>query len=113
MDNQVYQIKGNSNFSSNLYSTDSDFRKIYNCCPTVSYAYSKQSFTIDIYAPGFNKEDLTINIDHSILHVHGQTSYSSFYRTIKLPEYINTNKYHSSIKNGHLKIVFDVNHKYV
>ena len=87
--------------------------------PPVNLIESKESFTIEISAPGFNKEDFKIELDNfnlsvsididnkinqDINYTKREYNYTSFKRSFKLAKYSDIKKIDASYINGILKI---------
>ena len=87
--------------------------------PPVNLIESKESFTIEISAPGFNKEDFKIELDNfnlsvsididnkinqDINYTKREYNYPSFKRSFKLAKYSDIKKIDASYINGILKI---------
>jgi len=83
----------------------------------------KDRFMINADVPGFNKEQIRLNIKDGVLTVSGETSTSkeeddpdrkyhrverssgSIYRTLRLPEYIKEDEVSATCENGVLKVL--------
>ena len=87
--------------------------------PPVNLIESKESFTIEISAPGFNKENFKIELDNfnlsvsididnkinqDINYTKREYNYTSFKRSFKLAKYSDIKKIDASYINGILKI---------
>jgi HSP20 family protein len=87
--------------------------------PPVNLIESKESFTIEISAPGFNKEDFKIELDNfnlsvsididnkinqDINYTKREYNYTSFKRSFKLAKYSDIKIIDASYINGILKI---------
>jgi HSP20 family protein len=87
--------------------------------PPVNLIESKESFTIELSAPGFDKDDFKIELDNfnlsvsldidnkmneSIQYIKREYNYSSFKRSFKLAKYSDIKKIDASYVNGILKI---------
>ena len=88
--------------------------------PAVNVIESKNDFTIEVAAPGYNKEDFKIEIDNSILkiscekeskneekderYMRCEFSNSSFKRSFSLPETASSDKITASYQNGILSV---------
>lgn len=88
--------------------------------PPVNLIESKESFNIEISAPGFDKEDFKIELDNYNLSVSididneknetiqynkREFNYSSFKRSFKLAKYSDVKKIDASYINGILSIL--------
>lgn len=106
--------------------------KIYNkelcdeCIPAANIIENKDSFELEIAAPGMNKKDFKINLDNNILTILSEREskkeekseknednvsytrrefiYSSFNRSFTLPKSIELDKIKADYKNGILNI---------
>jgi len=88
--------------------------------PAVNIVESKDSFRIDVAAPGLNKEDFVIDLQNNILTISSEKqenreeknekimrrefSYCSFKRSFSLPEMVDYDKISASHNNGILSI---------
>ena len=87
--------------------------------PSVNLIESKESYTIELSAPGFDKDDFKIELDNFNLSVSlekddnlndtnhynkREFNYSSFKRSFKLAKYSNIKKIDASYVNGILTI---------
>ena len=87
--------------------------------PPVNLIESKESYTIELSAPGFNKDDFKIELDNfnlsvsldidnkmneSIQYIKREYNYSSFKRSFKLAKYSDIKKIDASYVNGILTI---------
>jgi HSP20 family protein len=87
--------------------------------PPVNLIESKESYTIELSAPGFNKDDFKIELDNfnlsvsldiddkkneSINYNKREYNYSSFKRSFKLAKYSDIKKIDASYVNGILTI---------
>ena len=87
--------------------------------PPVNLIESKESFTIEISAPGFNKEDFKIELDNfnlsvtidkddkineAIQYSKREYNYNSFKRSFKLAKYSDIKKIDATYLKGILKI---------
>ena len=87
--------------------------------PPVNLIESKESYTIELSAPGFNKDDFKIELDNFNLSVSlekdnnlddtnhynkREFNYSSFKRTFKLAKFSDIKKINASYVNGILSI---------
>lgn len=91
-----------------------------NSYPKSNIKESKNSFLIELSIPGFNKDDIELNIDNDILSIkssienvinnkdenvlYKEFSYNSFERTFKIPENVNKDKINAKFDLGLLKI---------
>jgi HSP20 family protein len=87
--------------------------------PPVNLIESKESYTIELSAPGFDKDDFKIELDNfnlsvsldidnkmneSIQYIKREYNYSSFKRSFKLAKYSDIKKIDASYVNGILTI---------
>ncbi|MEG2070957.1 MAG: Hsp20/alpha crystallin family protein [Bacteroidales bacterium] len=89
--------------------------------PSVNVADHEKEFSIEVAAPGYNKEDFKISVDNNILtikadvekgeeenkkrYAHREYFYSIFERNFTLPENIDTEHIEAKYKHGVLHIV--------
>jgi HSP20 family protein len=87
--------------------------------PPVNLIESKESYTIELSAPGFDKDDFKIELDNfnlsvslgiddklneSVQYIKREYNYSSFKRSFKLAKYSDIKKIDASYVNGILTI---------
>lgn len=88
--------------------------------PAVNIREDENAFTVELAAPGKNKEDFNINLDHNVLTISSESknekeeknanytrrefSYSSFQRSFVLPNSVDSDKISASYENGVLHI---------
>ncbi|WP_211356885.1 Hsp20/alpha crystallin family protein [Phaeodactylibacter luteus] len=88
--------------------------------PAINVLEDKAQFTIEVAAPGFNKEDFDIQADKGRLTIKGEHSakeevkeekimrrefsFSSFSRSFQLPENIEASQIAAKYENGVLRI---------
>lgn len=90
--------------------------------PAVNIKETDTSFGIELAAPGKNKEDFNIEIDHNVLTISSEEktekeeksnegkytrkefSYASFRRAFTLPETVNTDSINATYENGVLHV---------
>jgi len=91
-----------------------------NNLPAVNISEGKDDFRIEVAAPGLNKEDFKINLEHNVLTISSEKenkneekdgkymrkefSYSSFRRSFTLPDTINAEKISANHNDGILCI---------
>lgn len=92
-----------------------------NRLPAVNVSEDDKSYTIDVVAPGFKKEDFRINVADDVLSISAETkseketgdnrqysrreySYSSFTRSFRLPENAKDDSINASYTDGVLKL---------
>jgi len=87
----------------------------------VNIKENENDYTIEVSAPGFTKEELTVNISDGILTVSGEHtneskdekenfsrrefSKSSFSRSFRIPEDVDENGYDAKFENGILSLM--------
>lgn len=99
-----------------------DFFEMDNVLPAMNIVEHEDDFEIEVAVPGFTKKDFEITIENDILHVKGEKriekeedtdldyyhkefSYSSFRRSLRLPDNVNTEAdLKATYKNGILKL---------
>lgn len=88
--------------------------------PAVNIAEGKEDFRIDVAAPGLEKKDFKIDLDHNVLTISSEKkdekeeklekymrrefSYSSFKRSFTLPDTAQLDKISANHKDGILQI---------
>lgn len=93
------------------------FRSNVGAC---NISETEKEYHFDFQAPGFNKEEITIDINDNVLQVKGEhkvekeendkkyhrkeVSRASFNRSFSLPENANTNEIGASLNNGILQV---------
>jgi HSP20 family protein len=113
--NPFFPVFSDSFFRENFLN-DSDWAT----SPAVNIAEDKDSFHIEVAAPGLGKDDFHINVEKGVLEISSEKetsnetkdskyhrkefSYSSFKRTFSLPEYTDTEKIKASYSNGVLNV---------
>ncbi len=91
-----------------------------NRVPAVNILENKDSFSVELAAPGLNKNDFKINLENNLLTIEcskedkkeekderftrREFCYSSFQRSFTLPNTIDTNKIDAKYEDGVLKI---------
>lgn len=106
-------------FSRDLFDS-SNARVAGNTMPAVNIKEDDDGFTLEIAAPGFNKNDFTVNVDKQILTVSSESTsneeevkggytrkefnYSSFKRSFTLPESADDDSIKAQYKEGILSI---------
>lgn len=89
--------------------------------PAVNVKENKNSFKVDVAAPGFKKDDFKLEVQNGILTISGETkmekedkdekytrqeySYSSFSRSFTLPENVKSDNISAEYTDGVLKVV--------
>lgn len=96
-----------------------DFKTVSGI-PAVNITEGKENFTIEVAAPGLNKENFKINIENNLLtissekknekedkeknYVRREFSYSSFKRSFVLPDMVQSDGIKASHKDGILMV---------
>ncbi len=86
------------------------------------YAEGDKQLVAEVHAPGFDKDDVEVNIHNGIMEIKGEKSektedtkdkkrsymvhesHASFYRRLVLPEYADTDHIDAQFENGMLKV---------
>jgi len=116
--NPFFSVLSDPFFSDNFLN-DSE----WNNCPAVNIAENKDSFRIEVAAPGLEKEDFHINVEKNVLTISSEKeskseskdknddkyyrkefNFSSFKRSFSLPEYADTDKIKANHANGVLNV---------
>lgn len=93
--------------------------------PAVNVKETDSGFNIEVAAPGYNKDDFDISIDHNILTIKAEMEekqeddkvhrkefhYASFQRSFTLPENVEDDKIQAEYKDGILNINVPVSKK--
>jgi len=88
--------------------------------PAINIKESEDGFKIEVMAPGFSKENITINVKNNVLSLSGnietseeviaekftrkEFSMSSFERSFTLPSYVESEKIEAKYENGILHV---------
>lgn len=88
--------------------------------PSTNVWESEKQFNIELSAPGFNKEDIKVEVEENLMTISGEHkaeeektektftrkefSYGSFKRSFTLPETVNTENINAKYENGILKL---------
>lgn len=90
--------------------------------PAVNIKETEEGYAIEMAAPGMNKDDFKVDLDHNLLTISAETkseesdkdaegkytrrefNYRSFKRTFTLPETADGEKIHAAYKEGVLAI---------
>lgn len=91
-----------------------------NSLPLVNVINTPESYLVELAVPGFSKENFKVNMDNGILTVTGNSTFhndvnefpftrqeftcSSFTRSFRLPENINTEDIIAKFENGVLRL---------
>jgi HSP20 family protein len=99
-----------------------DFGKSFDTFPSVNIKEGKDDYVVELAAPGFSKENFTIQVEKNVLTLSGKKedkkeereeggkyqrqefSYSSFERSFVLPEAVNEEKIDAEYKDGILMV---------
>ncbi|MEO9804749.1 MAG: Hsp20/alpha crystallin family protein [Reichenbachiella sp.] len=108
------------NFFDDLFKDDFLPSYIGNAVPAVNVSEEKDQFKIEVAAPGMEKGDFKLNLDHNVLtiscekkkedemkdkkYTRREFSYTSFRRSFTLPESVNGDKIDAGYNDGILKI---------
>ena len=110
-------------FSGILNEFDKDLHMNDNCNvynPAVNIQEDEKQFTLELAAPGLQKDDFKINLDNQLLTISKEATeekeevkenytrkefvYNSFSRSFRLPKFILADKIKADYKNGILKL---------
>jgi HSP20 family protein len=89
--------------------------------PTVNIKESSEAFDVEVAAPGFSKDEFTIELNNDLLTISSEKkvenetkegenftrrefSYQSFSRSFTLPNIVNSDKIGAKYENGILKV---------
>lgn len=91
-----------------------------NAQPAVNIVETENGFTLEVAAPGFNKEDFNIKVEKNLLTISGKKetkqeenspvyrrrefAFTQFERSFRLPETIDTDSVNAALNNGILKV---------
>ena len=95
-------------------------KEMFSYVPAVNIAENQGNFTIEVAAPGLNKEDFKVQVENGVLTISAEKkeekkeegsrftrkefSYSSFKRSFSLPEHVEAENIVASHKNGVLTL---------
>lgn len=107
-------------FGNELLSSFFNDENVYSTMPSVNIKEGKESFSIELAAPGFDKKDFKINLNNSILEISGEKKvsskneedkmlrnefhYASFSRSFTLPDSVDAEKIKASYNDGILNL---------
>ena len=107
-------------FFNDYLNTDLVAKNVFKSVPAVNISETTEGFSVELAAPGMNKEDFKIEVENGTLKISSEKkqesnvenkkftrkefSYSSFSRTFNLPEQVNTEAISASYENGVLKL---------
>ena len=108
-------------FFNDFLNSDVTPRDILSYVPAVNIMEGNSEFSIEVAAPGIEKEDFRISVENGMLTISAEKkeetqdenkrftrkefSYQSFKRTFSLPEHVETDKIEATHKNGVLTLV--------
>jgi HSP20 family protein len=94
--------------------------ELFRSAPRVNITESKEGFHLEMLAPGFSKENITMQVENDTLTMSGEVStndenkgerytrrefsYGSFKRSFKLPENVKADDIKAEYVNGVLKV---------
>jgi HSP20 family protein len=106
-------------FRTNFLSDLLDTENTYNA-PAVNIAENKDEYRIEVAAPGLEKDDFKVNLDHNVLTISSEKehqsedkdgnytrkefNYATFKRSFTLPDSVNSESISAVHKNGILFI---------
>ena len=102
------------------YSTK-NFSKTNTTIPSVNIVESENNFEIELAAPGFEKKDFKVELNHNVLTISSdkseqkeetegknfsrkEFSYQSFCRSFTIPNVVDSEKIEARYENGILKV---------
>ena len=100
------------------------FQPVYNNAavsqPAVNIAETEKGFTLEVAAPGLNKEDFNIKVEKNLLTISAKKevkqeengpvyrrrefAFTQFERSFRLPETIDTDQVNATLTNGVLHV---------
>src|SRR5436190_3650802 len=108
-------------FFNDFLNSDLSPRDVLSFVPAVNITEGAGEFSIEVAAPGIEKEDFKVAVENGVLSIsvekkedkkeenkrftRKEFSYQSFKRTFSLPEHVETDKIVASHKNGVLTLV--------
>ena len=101
--------------------SNNNFSDLDSTLPSINIKENENEFVVDVAAPGFEKEDFNIELNHDVLTISSQVkeeseskegekftrkefSYKSFKRSFTLPELVEDENISATYKNGILSI---------
>jgi len=101
--------------------SNNNFSDLDTTLPSINIKENEDAYVVDVAAPGFEKEDFNIELDHDVLTISTQVkeeteskeggkftrkefSYKSFKRSFTLPELVEDEKIGATYTNGILSI---------
>ncbi len=104
----------------NLLGEDFLTKEYASYVPAVNFSEQKENYSLDVFAPGFEKNDFKIEVNKGVLTVSGyredeketveknytrkEFNHGSFQRSFTLPEEVNENAIEAKYESGILKI---------
>lgn len=105
-----------------ILSNDPFFKRDFaSYVPAVNIAETAENFSIELSAPGFDKEEFRIEVENDVLTVSGERktekkeegktytrkefSYGSFKRVFSLPKTVDTDKIEAKYESGILQVI--------
>jgi HSP20 family protein len=105
-----------------IFTNDPFFKRDFaSYVPAVNIAEAADSFSIELSAPGFSKEDFKVEVENDVLTISGEQknekseegktytrkefSFGSFKRAFSLPKTVDTDKIEAKYENGILTII--------
>jgi len=126
MNNLMRRNQGyNWPFFSDIFDVDRFFGNSYynnsqGSRPAVNISENDKEYNIDVFAPGFKKEDFSIEVDEDMLHIKAENRsedneekknftrkeyhYNSFTRSFRLPDNVKDDKIGARYEEGVLKL---------
>lgn len=109
---------------SNLFDVDRFFPSNWGLgggnAPSVNVAETDKEYQVEVFAPGFKKNDFSVDVEDDMLHIRAETKqeekeekknytrkeyhYQSFTRSFRLPENIQDDQLAARYEDGVLKI---------
>lgn len=105
-----------------ILSNDPFFKRDFaSYVPAVNISEAAESYSIELSAPGFTREEFKVEIENDVLAISGEQknekkeegktytrkefSYGSFKRVFRLPKTVDTDKIEAKYENGILQII--------
>jgi HSP20 family protein len=112
-------------FFDNLWQTPTGFNNMFRTPSLDIYSEDDKHMVVEMQAPGFDQEDISINVRNGVLEIRGETSssnedndkkrsymmresHASFARRVVLPEGANSDNIVAELDKGILKITVPV-----
>jgi len=101
--------------------SNNNFSDLDSTLPSINIKENEEAFIVDVAAPGFDKDDFNIELNHDVLTISSEIkeeseskegekftrkefSYKSFKRSFTLPELVEDENISATYKNGILSI---------